>query len=94
MNESRTNSRLCRGCLQKSLAAYDFALLEMNLYLDTHPQDTEALELVQVYRQKRAELIDLYESRYGAYVVTPADVEGTSWTWVNDPWPWDYAEKE
>lgn len=83
-----------RRCLRERIAAYDFALIEMNLYLDTHPDDCEGMRMVSSYRDKREELIRVYETRFGPYVVTPAAVEGERWSWVDDPWPWDFVEKE
>ena len=81
--------------LKRRIAAYDFALVEMNLYLDTHPCDKEALELMYAYRRKRAELIELYESCFGVYENMAASVKNTEyWSWVNDPWPWDFTGKE
>lgn len=94
MNGANENTAMCRHCLKKSIAAYDFALIEMNLYLDTHPDDGGAMELLNAYRRKREELVDAYESRYGTYVVTPSDVQGERWSWVDDPWPWDFVGKE
>ena len=94
MNDNRDNVRMSSWRMRERIAAYDFALIEMNLYLDTHPDDREAMELMNAYRQKREELIGAYESRFGPYVVTAADVEGPRWSWVDDPWPWDFAGKE
>ena len=37
--------------------AYDFSILELGLYLDTHCGDTQALEKRQEYRAKREALI-------------------------------------
>lgn len=76
--------------LRQRIQAYDFALIEMNLYLDTHPTDAKGLELQQAYREKRRELIGAYESRFGAYAVTVADTDSVDkWSWIQQPWPWE-----
>lgn len=89
MNNTMTAARL-----RERIAAYDFAMHEMNLYLDVNPEDTAAMELLCAYRRKREELIGVYESRFGPYVVTAADVQGDRWSWVDDPWPWECTGKE
>ena len=78
--------------LKHSIKAMDFAILEIELFLDTHPHDKRALKVREQYRAKRCELIDLYEQSFGPYVVTTDDVDDVShWTWIDDPWPWDYS---
>jgi len=76
---------------RRAIASYDFALHEMVLYLDTHPDDRNALRQRDSYLQKRREIIAQYEQYFGTYIEQPNDVSGTqSWEWISDPWPWDY----
>lgn len=82
-----------RAAMIQRIKAYDFAILEMNLYLDTHPDDCQALSLFQMYQQKRAQLIEEYESMFGPHIKTVDDVQGDTFTWINDPWPWDYCRE-
>lgn len=79
---------------RKKIDAYDFAILEMGLYLDTHPDDEEAMKTRAAYMQKRCELIEEYEKCFGPYIVTQNDVTGDRWTWVDNLWPWDYMKGE
>ena len=74
------------------LMALDFAIKELNLYLDTHKDDDEAFALFKEYitlaRQGRAE----YAKRYGP--VRLDDMENAEkYTWIHTPWPWEYNEK-
>lgn len=72
------------------LQVMGFAIQELALYLDTHPEDKEALELYRTYQK-------LYHKGMMAYSEkcaplnhgTPVDDE--SYTWINDPWPWEFA---
>lgn len=82
-----------RSFLEKRIKAYDFALVEMNLYLDTHPQDKQALQLFYMYREKRDQLVEEYEKHFGPYVNTVTNVQGDRFTWICDPWPWDYCRE-
>ena len=80
---------VCKSAVERRIGAYKFALYDLCLYLDTHPNDEQAMQLRQVYETRLGQLIDEYEQHYGAYVSTMADVQD-SWTeWVNGPWPWD-----
>lgn len=74
-----------REALLKKVAAADFALFELHLYLDTHAFDQQALEIYEKYRAKAALLRREYEENYGPISFgTAAGAE-----WLKDPWPWD-----
>ena len=69
------------GCGTTQQAA-DFAVWEMRLYLDTHPDDQQALALfAQLCRQTN-------EPNYAATFLP--ECCASAWGWVNDPWPWEY----
>lgn len=77
--------------LARKIHAYDFAILEIGLYLDTHPCDAAALQKRCELKEQRAALVAEYESLYGTYVVTARDVQTDDcWAWINGPWPWEY----
>ncbi len=80
---------VCKDAVEKRIASYRFAIYDLGLYLDSHHCDQKAMQLLRVYRQRLAALIDEYEQHYGKYVLTMADVEGSWQEWVKDPWPWD-----
>ncbi len=59
-----------------------FAAWELRLYLDTHPEDRQAMAL-----------LDRIENQLGDpnYATTfLPEGSGQNWTWVNDPWPWNF----
>lgn len=67
---------------------YMFAMKDINLYLDLHPDDTNLIKKYYEYRKKYDELKRKYESEYSPLCLN--DVENnTKWTWINNPWPWD-----
>ncbi len=82
-----------RAALVRRIHALDFALLELNLFLDTHPDCEEALYKRREYQAERMALIEAYESQYGPYVVTAKQVQGEHWSWVDGPWPWEYGRE-
>ena len=70
------------------LMAVDFALQELGLYLTTHAQDQEALQLYWSYVQLSKEGREKYQAMYGPLLETDLTPED-GFAWLNDPWPWD-----
>lgn len=75
------------------LRALEFVLLELGLYLDTHPHDEEAFSLFQTYTALEKAARDKYVEEHGPLLPTCA-ANDTHFTWINGPWPWDYPEGE
>ncbi len=70
------------------LMALDFAVKELNLYLDTHSSDQEALDLYASYIKMAKEGRAKYLAQYGPLNSDDLTPEG-GYTWLNDPWPWE-----
>ena len=71
-----------------------FAIQELALYLDTHRDDQEALELYQQYQQMYRNCSDQYSEKFGP-MNHRSPTTGKEYQWLNDPWPWEYtANKE
>lgn len=73
------------------LQALAFALQEMALYLDTHRNDKEALELYRAYQKIYHKLMMEYEENCGA-MAHGMPSEGKGYAWLDDPWPWEYCK--
>lgn len=73
------------------LMALHFVITELGMYLDTHKNDREALELFQRYVKLYKEGHERYVKLYGPLNLT--DVTGSEFSWVNNPWPWDLVER-
>ncbi len=72
------------------LQAVAFGIQELALYLDTHRDDKEALELYHQYQRLYGEGVKKYEQMCGPLDhFTPTQGE---YKWLNDPWPWEYAK--
>ena len=72
------------------LQVLGFAIHELALYLDTHREDREALELYRQYQQMYRKCMDEYTKNHGPMNHRePADAE--HYNWLQDPWPWEYA---
>ena len=89
---SATTQRPCRKDLMDKIDQYSFAMNEANLFLDTHPFDTEALAYFQKYRELRVEAVKEYANYYAPLCIDYAVSDKTPWSWVNEPWPWEGVE--
>ena len=64
----------------------NFAIIELGLYLDTHPNDQKALCLHREYVKQLKELKDQYQRIYGPLsIYFPCN----KWRWLEEPWPWE-----
>lgn len=81
------NQGVCASTPMKELMALGFAVQELGLYLDTHPNDAEATAMFQKYNKLYCEGTAEYERRYGPLQMTASG--SPEFDWVNDPWPWD-----
>ncbi len=79
-----------KDALKIKLHELDFALAELNLFLDSHPDSEKAAALTESYRKMKKDTIALYESKYGDYIVTKDDVPpAVPYKWIEGPWPWE-----
>lgn len=67
-----------------------FAIQELALYLDTHRDDREALELYQSYQEVYHKCMKEY-TQNGMPLNHCAPAKGETYRWLDDPWPWEYA---
>lgn len=74
--------------LLREIMSYNFALIEIVLYLNTHPKDRTVLNLHNKYARKYHELIEKYQENYGPLYSNYPDAK-YPWRWINDPWPWE-----
>ena len=91
MNMVNTNERIITPLIELQTLA--FAINELALYLDTHRNDKEALELYRTYQKLYHDGATMYAKEYGP-LNHKVPGEG-NYRWLDDPWPWEYsANKE
>lgn len=69
--------------------AYCFGAHDINLYLDTHPNDKAMIELYNQYRMEYKNALDQYEKQFGPITVDSDAILAFPWAWNNSPWPWE-----
>jgi len=72
------------------LQALGFAVQELALYLDTHPEDKEALALYRSYQEMLHKGMMQYTEKCGP-LNHKMPVNDEKYSWLCDPWPWEYA---
>ena len=77
------------SALRKLMAA-DFAAFELQLFLDTHPTDADALAYFRKHSRMRNAALKEYERLYGPLTLdTACDSIHDSFVWSQQPWPWE-----
>ena len=79
-----------RDAVLRDLTALDFVLVDLQLFLDTHPNDDEALNRYNETLAKANILRQQYESICGPLYSFRSFNRG-GWEWDCDPWPWQYS---
>ena len=72
------------------LQALGFAIQELALYLDTHRDDQEALEVYRKYQNMYNRCASEYQKENGPLThMWESDTQ--DYNWLDDPWPWEYC---
>ena len=75
------------------LQALGFAIQELALYLDTHRDDTEALEVYREYQKLYNHCKNEYLKDHGPLNHFQEEASD-QYNWLNDPWPWEYSRNK
>ena len=75
------------------LQALAFSIQELALYLDTHRDDREALELYRSYQKMYLACKEQYRTNHGPMTHRCVS-EGSSYEWLDDPWPWEISKNK
>ena len=65
----------------------DFAINDLNLYLDLYPEDEKIYKKFKMYTEECMKLKDEYSKVYGPLVLEQTDYD--KYKWLDNTWPWD-----
>ena len=75
------------------LQVLGFAIQELALYLDTHRNDKEALQVYQDYQKMYNHCRNKYLKENGPMNHTQ-ETNSMQYEWLSDPWPWEYYKNK
>lgn len=78
---------MCKKDLMEFIRRTSFAMVELALYLDTHPGCSCGLETYHDYHRAYHKALNLYEKKYGPITIYGVYDEN-NWAWIDEPWPW------
>ena len=76
-----------REIMLKKIGTFKFAVTDIDMFLDTHPGDSEMLKKREEYLEQLRPLVKSFEEKFGP--LTKNENAANTWAWVKDPWPWD-----
>lgn len=85
-NSSCCGNESTRAEMLNEIKCLAFAIQELALYLDTHPDDEKALCLHNKYCREYRDLTDKYQKVYGPLTI---NCPCNKWRWLEEPWPWE-----
>lgn len=92
LNPIAEQNRSClytdRNAALRRLQMADFALIDVGLYLDTHPCCPDGLEYFRCMRNERDNALREYETNFGPMTMDATDAD-CRWAWIDHPWPWE-----
>ena len=86
VNENNMGDCETRREMINKIRSLEFAITELALYLDTHPDDEKALCMHRKYCKEVKELKDKYQKVYGPLTI---NYPCNKWRWLETPWPWE-----
>lgn len=75
--------------LLRQIMELSFTAFELHLYLDTHPDNAEALNDFRMVNDKLRPLMDEYQRMCAPLVPSAAGEKKDCWNWIEEPWPWE-----
>ena len=84
------NNRSEQEKLLHNIDLMGFVIIEMTEYLDTHPNDTEAIDYLNHYVRMKNQAMREYASKYTPLTISTADASNSNeWIWATSPMPWE-----
>lgn len=77
-----------KNAVMSKIYELGFALVETMLYLDTHPNDQEAINYYSEIKEKYSQCMKKYSDYYGPLNITHMGNDNY-WMWVATPFPWE-----
>lgn len=86
------DNMLSKKDLIRKIQELSFCAVDLNLFLDTHPNNAQALKDYGYVLNSVKQLRELYNQKYGPFLnFAESYVSGNYWNWVaeDEKWPWE-----
>lgn len=80
---------LKRNELLRKIQELEFAAVDLNLFLDTHPTNQPALSDYNAITEELKRLKKIYETNFGPLSNFGNSPSQYPWRWIDEPWPWE-----
>ena len=74
--------------MMKQICEASFAVIDIQLFLDTHPASRAAKEALNQALKRRCEAVCNYEAYCGPLSID-SEMRTPEYRWVDTPWPWE-----
>ena len=86
-NQNRMDEQQER-CL-RNISIVSFVVVELTEYLDTHPDDRDALSYFCYYNRMLNQMTAEYAAKYDPLPIASAEASSKEWKWGLTPLPWE-----
>ena len=80
------------GTALGEIMGLSMAVMDLHLYLDTHPNDAKVTRILGHYIELLETAKKHYVAKFGPLTLADAVQDGR-YAWLDDPWPWEYQEE-
>lgn len=91
-NESVTSQLTEREKAMQQISMVGFAINDLTLYLDTHPDCTKGKQLMKELLKKRLDTLADYAAKYNALTqlsIVTGNTDSAKYDWDEGPMPWE-----
>lgn len=78
-----------RESLLREIQQLEFAAIDLNLYLDTHPDCEKALMDFNMIHRELSKKKRMFENHFGPLTNFGESPSPFPFAWVEEPWPWE-----
>ena len=73
----------------REISVLSFTIVELTLFLDTHPCNQEAMRHFDYYNRIKKEKCEEYAKLFGPLTLNQAKGRSQEFLWTMQPWPWE-----
>ena len=82
--------QLSQSQLMDVINKTSFAVNDIQLFLDSHPDCSEALAYFHEHNEIRNAALKEYSRRFGPLTIdTACEAPHNHWAWIHGKWPWE-----